>query len=72
MSVEKCILCESSDNDLRSDHIREVYKINKDKLCNSQYHPRLFQDEMSKLISGSNPVCNNRVKCRERQRNKNK
>lgn len=68
MEIDKCVLCGCPDRDKRTDHLREVYKSSQDKLSRYQYHPRLTQEEMGRLQRGSNPVCSNMFKCRQRRR----
>lgn len=66
--MDKCVLCGSIDNDLKSDHLRECYKESQDRLSPDMFRPRLFYDEMGTLQHGFNTICSNRKKCRERQR----
>lgn len=65
--IEVCRLCGTPDQDKQSDHIRECYKIAQDKLSRGQFHPRLESYEMDRLQRGSNPICSNISKCRDRR-----
>lgn len=68
--ADVCILCGSHDMDLKTDHLRECYKVSQDKLDAGTYRPVLFYDEMSRLQRGFNIICSNRSKCRKRQAGK--
>lgn len=61
---DTCVLCGRKDQNLRSDHLRECYKMAQDLLAQDQYTPVLTYDEMGKLQLGSNIICTNRKKCR--------
>ena len=64
---DTCILCGREDQSLKSDHLRECYKISQDKLDNSQFKPRMYYWEMNRLQHGANIICSNRNKCRTHQ-----
>lgn len=65
---EACKLCGRTDQNLKTDHLRECYKIGQNILSKSQYRPVLFYDEINTLQMGSNIICNNRKKCRSKNR----
>ncbi len=64
---EVCALCGSPDRDLKSDHLRHCYKDKQDRLSPTMFKPRLFYTELNALQDGTNPICSNRNKCRDRQ-----
>lgn len=67
-TADTCKLCGRSDNNLKSDHLRECYKTNQSQLSKELYRPHLFYDELNSLQTGFNHICSNRKKCRETQR----
>ena len=61
-----CALCGSIDHDKESDHLLYAVKITQDKFDKQHFSPRLWSSEMSALQRGSNDLCSNRSKCRQR------
>ncbi len=68
MNVERCVLCEIPDRDLKSDHLRTLCIDRQGKLHSGYFRPHLGADEAYFLQLGENRVCSNRQVCRERMR----